>query len=330
MRNLILMADSVNPWRNLAVEALLFEQEGRRARVMYLWQNSNTVVIGRHQNAWKECRVQLLESEGGTLARRLTGGGAVYHDLGNLNFSFVAPEETLDVPRQLAVVRRAVGCFGVDAVFSGRNDLVLAGDGAKFSGNAFRHSGGVGLHHGTVMVDVGVEKLGRYLAPDEGKLRAKGIDSVRSRVRNLREVAPAITVPALSEALREAFEAEFGPAVRLTVSDLDARRLAALEAEFADWDFRLGKALPFDVTLDHRFAWGSIALHLELKAGVVARAQAYSDAMDEAMVAAVAPALTGVRYENAALAAALRGLGQAQALELADWINETDLGGHGS
>ena len=328
MRNYILMGDSDNPWRNLAVEALLFETVGGGDRVLYLWQNRNTVVIGRHQNAWKECRVKLLEDEGGRLARRSSGGGAVYHDMGNLNFSFVLPRADYDVRRQLEVVRRAVAGFGIPARFTGRNDLVIEGGGAKFSGNAFRFSGDAALHHGTIMVRVALDRLGRYLAPDDGKLRAKGIDSVRARVVNLAELNPEITIPALTEALRRAFVAEYGPAGTLAVDGLDAGRLEALEREYASWEFRLGKALPFDASLQHRFDWGGVTLELSLKAGAVESVRVFSDAMDEAMIARLAPALTGARYENQALGAALRGLGHPQADELAEWLEHTDLGGH--
>ena len=330
MRNFMLMGDSDNPWRNLAVEALLFETVGGGDRVLYLWQNRNTVVIGRHQNAWKECRVKLLEDEGGRLARRSSGGGAVFHDLGNLNFSFVLPRAAYDLRRQLEVVRKAVAEFDIGTAFTGRNDLVIAETGAKFSGNAFRFTKEAALHHGTIMVDVALDMLGRYLAPDPGKLRAKGIDSVRSRVRNLRELAPDIAIPALREALIRAFVSEFGSAEALDAASVDAGALSALEAKYASWAFRLGSALPFDAALNARFEWGGVTLEMRLKDGVVAEARVYSDAMDEAMIARVAPALTGARFENTALAAALRALKDPRANEMADWLQTTDLGGHGS
>ena len=328
MRNFVLMGDSDNAWHNLAVEALLFEALGAGDRILYLWQNRNTVVIGRHQNAWKECRVKLLEDEGGRLARRSSGGGAVFHDMGNLNFSFVLPRSEYDMRRQLEVVRRAVAAFGIRTQFTGRNDLVIEDTGAKFSGNAFRFSGNTALHHGTIMVNVALDRLGRYLAPDDGKLRAKGIDSVRARVANLVEFSPDITIPALSRALRDAFAEEYGPVLPLSVETLDARRLGALEREFASWDFRLGKALPFDATLQHRFDWGGVTLELSLKGGAVESARVFSDAMDEAMVTTLAPALAGARYENKTLGVALRSLGHPQADELAEWLETTDLGGH--
>jgi len=326
VRNYILMGDSFDPWHNLAVEDRLFHTLEPDEIVLYLWQNKNTVVIGRHQNAWKECRVKLLEDEGGYLARRSTGGGAVFHDLGNLNFSFAVPRKRYDVRRQLDVIRRAVAEFGIEAEFTGRNDLVEASGGAKFSGNAFRFSDAVGLHHGTILVDVDMERLGRYLVPGKDKLKAKGIESVRSRVCNLKALSPDMTIPALTEALKRAFVAEYGPAETMAVSDLDPAALSEAEARYASWDFRLGKALPFDAELEHRFDWGGLTLALSLRGGAVEKAHVYSDAMDEAMIDRVAPALVGVKYQNAALAAALRGLGSAQLDEAADWIEGEELG----
>ena len=326
MKNRIVMGDSTAAWHNLAVEELLFDTLQPEECVFYLWQNRNTVVIGRHQNAWKECRVKLLEAEGGTLARRSSGGGAVFHDLGNLNFTFILPRAQYDVRRQLGVIRRAVADFGIETEFTGRNDLVVRRGGAKFSGNAFRFSSAVGMHHGTIMVNVAMDRLGRYLAPDEGKLKAKGIQSVRSRVCNLAEFNPEITIPALKEALCRAFAAEYGPAEPLEIGSLDAEKLAALERKYDSWDFRLGRALPFDATLSHRFDWGGVTLELKLEHGVITGAKTFSDAMDETMIDRIAPALMGARYENAALTAALRTLANPQSDEIAAWLAEEALG----
>ena len=151
----------------------------RAGATLYLWQNENTVVIGRAQNAWRECRVQLLEEEGGRLARRSSGGGAVYHDLGNLNFSFLLPRNAYDLPKQFSVIAAALSSFGVRTVISGRNDLVLD-SGEKFSGNAFRFTQSAALHHGTLLVSADREKLARYLAPSERTLSTPLAASLRS------------------------------------------------------------------------------------------------------------------------------------------------------
>ena len=314
------MGDGVNPWHNLAVEALLFDALAPDEAVFYLWQNQNTVVIGRHQNAWQECRVQLLEAEGGRLARRSSGGGAVFHDLGNLNFSYILPRAACDTARQLAVIRAALARFGIRSEFTGRNDLVAADNGAKFSGSAYRYTREVGLHHGTLLVSADLSRLGRYLSPGDDKLRAKGIRSVRQRVCNLNELCPSLEIAALSEALKDAFTAEYGPAETLDAAALNGAPLAALESQYASWAFRFGRAMPFDATLTHRFDWGGVTLALSLKAGRVSDAQVYSDAMDEAMIGAIAPALIGARYDGGALAEALGGISGAQAAELSAWL----------
>lgn len=325
MNNRILIGDSFDPWHNLAVEERLFDRLGDDECIFYLWQNKNTVVIGRHQNAWKECRTKLLEDEGGKLARRSSGGGAVFHDLGNLNFTFILPKDRYDVQRQLNVIRRAVKVFGIDAEFTGRNDLVICESGAKFSGNAFRFSEKKGMHHGTIMVDVDVDKLGRYLAPGKDKLKAKGIDSVRSRVCNLRSLNPEITIDDLIAALKQAFVQEYGPADEMTMDDIRGVELQALEEKYASWDFRMGRALPFDATLESRFSWGGVAMELSLKEGVIREAQVFSDAMDEALIDRIAPALVGVKYTNEALAQAVRALSNPQTDEMASWLEEHEL-----
>ncbi|OEH75846.1 lipoyltransferase and lipoate-protein ligase subfamily protein [Cyclospora cayetanensis] len=159
--------------------------------LLYLWRNEKTIVIGRHQNAWKEANIQQLQKEGVKLARRYSGGGAVYQDLGNTCFTVISGGSRKDETNAflLSALKEA---FGIDAEHKGRNDLVSK-DGRKFSGAAFATSGGVWLHHGTLMRDVDMEALGRLLTPNKAKLRSKGIESVTSRVVNLRELNPSIT-----------------------------------------------------------------------------------------------------------------------------------------
>ena len=143
-------AGNTLPYGNLAREACLLEAVGVGECILYLWQNQRTVVIGRNQNAWKECRMEQLEADGGHLVRRLSGGGAVYHDLGNLNFTFLVREEDYDVSRQLEVLVGAVNRLGIHAEKTGRNDVTV--DGRKISGNAFYRADGHCYHHGTIPV----------------------------------------------------------------------------------------------------------------------------------------------------------------------------------
>ena len=204
-------AAGTDPYENLALEQTLLERVREQECILYLWQNARTVVIGRNQNPWKECRTALLEEEGGHLARRLSGGGAVFHDLGNLNFTFLMREADYDLDRQLTVIETACRSLGIPVERSGRNDLLA--DGRKFSGNAFYHHNGRAYHHGTLMVDVDLEMVQRYLSPSKAKLAAKGVDSVRSRVVNLREFVPTLTVRQLSDALTAAFAEVYDQAI---------------------------------------------------------------------------------------------------------------------
>ncbi len=149
--NQIIYGTGFNPWYNLAVEKRLFRL-GYDGVILYIWQNANTVVIGKNQNAWRECDLAAMEKDDVRLARRESGGGAVFHDLGNLNFTFLVPNELYDVRRQLAVIQRAVAVFGLETEQSGRNDLLLTENGCKFSGNAFQRSATHSLHHGTILI----------------------------------------------------------------------------------------------------------------------------------------------------------------------------------
>ena len=218
---------SFDPFFNLAVEEYLLQNTDEGCCTLYLWQNQNTVVIGRNQNAFKECRTTLLEDEGGKLARRLSGGGAVFHDLGNLNFTFLVPTADYDLDKQLKVIELACEKLGVKVERSGRNDILA--DGRKFSGNAFYKNGPRAYHHGTLMVDVDREKMGRYLNPSKAKLSSKGVDSVRSRVVNLKELAPDTTIEMLSQELAEAFGQVYGlPYEEIGLLEKDKKAIAAV------------------------------------------------------------------------------------------------------
>lgn len=295
----LLRSKDTNPHRNLArEEALLLSR--RDEAILYLWQNAKTVVIGRNQNAWRECRTGLLHEEGGTLARRTTGGGAVFHDLGNLNFSFILPRGAYDLERQLSVVRAAVKSFGIDCVFSGRNDLLA--EGRKFSGNAFRFTREAALHHGTLMVAVDPDKMARYLQVSEEKLAARGVKSVPSRVVNLSALGD-VTIETLGLALTAAFAAAYGDCA---VEDADALSLPdyeTLAARNAAWDWNLGAAPAFDASFARRFDWGGVELQLSLREGRIARCAVYTDAMDVEMAGVLEAALTGCPFDAAEMAA---------------------------
>ncbi len=312
---------SHDPYANLALEACLVRAARAGEPTLLIWQNERTVVIGRNQYASAECDVELLSRDGGRLARRRSGGGAVYHDLGNLNVSFVAAKGEYDQTAQTEVMLDAVRSLGVDAQRTGRNDLVVAG-GRKFSGHAYYHAGAASCHHATIMVDVDLALLGRYLTVSPDKLAAKGVRSVRSRVTNLAELRPGVTVTDLKEAVRSAFSRHVGGALaHLDPNVLDAAELEEERRRFAarEWLFRgeRGAADGDDdegvvERLEARFAWGGVRAELLCAGGVIRELAVFSDALDGADIDAVPGLLIGAKRDRDELLARLRAGGVAQ------------------
>lgn len=315
------MTNCVDPYENLALEELLFETQGAGA-TFYLWQNERTVVIGRNQNAWRECRAELLESEGGKLARRSSGGGAVFHDLGNLNFTFLLPKEEYDLTRQLAVIQKAAARFGVETAFTGRNDLVLTDTKEKFSGNAFRFSGGVALHHGTILISADLTRLGRYLAPPQMKLESKGVKSVVSRVTNLGLQNPALTVGSMKQALMEAFEAEYGAYAHHPWDAIDSVALEEKRKKYSSWNWIYGVTPAFNVSFEHRFDFGCVELLFNVQNGTVVSAACYTDAMDALLAQRVETLLTGCAYGSGPLRERLLGGGGTEEAAIAEFLSQ--------
>ena len=312
--------DCTDPYRNLAAEKLLTLDVREGECILFLWQNRHTVVIGRNQNAWEECSVRQLEADGGHLARRLSGGGAVYHDLGNLNFSFLVRKADYDPEKQSDVIRCAAEKLGVTARRTGRNDLEAGG--RKFSGNAYYETRGRCCHHGTIMMDVDTEALARYLTVSGTKLQSKGVASVHSRVINLKELCPDITIDRLKAAILGAFGEIYGLPVqpleadRLCETDL-LREAEALSSE--GWLFP--PRIPFNAALEGRYAWGGIRLELYVSGDRIERAECVSDAMDESLICRIREALQGCPYRAEDLTARIT----AAAGEDGDAVTGTEL-----
>lgn len=182
---------TTDPAYNLAAEEFVFDSLPKDRMYFMLWQNDNAIIIGKHQNTLAQINLPFVEEKGIRVVRRLSGGGAVYHDMGNLNFTIITDDDgsgQLDFGRFCDVVIRALERVGVKAERNGRNDMTI--DGKKFSGNAQYIRGGRVMHHGTILFDSDMAVLGQALQVDESKIRAKGVSSVRSRVTNVRPCLP--------------------------------------------------------------------------------------------------------------------------------------------
>lgn len=284
------ITDCLDPYQNLATEKYLLDNIPRHCCGMYLWQNQNTVVIGQNQNAWAECRCSLLQEEGGKLARRLSGGGSVFHDLGNLNFTFICSSENFDITRQMQTIQKACRLAGISAEISGRNDILA--DGRKFSGNAFYNSKGRSYHHGTLLISADIEKLERYLTPPKAKLDAKGVKSVKSRVVNLSELAPDLTCHSMKDYMISAFSEVYGLPVQLCKTP-STEETSQLAQKYASWEYLYGSPLPFTFSAEEHFPWGNIELKLDVKSGVIRSVQVYTDCMDWTLPDMLKEALSG-------------------------------------
>ena len=254
----IIISNQSNPYLNIAVENYLLSRPSDGDITMYLWQNRRTVVIGQNQNPYSECNVEQLEADGGFLMRRKTGGGAVFHDLGNLNFSFIVPYEMYDQTRQFSVLQKAVAQYGLQTEVSGRNDVLC--QGRKFSGNAFSKGRNQRLHHGTILIRTDVEVLQKYLKVKPAKLQKHGVASVQSRVVNLSELNPEITAQNIVPHLISAFEQEYGTPLQTLSFDeiVKAPEVQTLYAEFASPEWKYGRWQQFQAQHSAQFEWGGV------------------------------------------------------------------------
>lgn len=193
-----LIAQTSDPYRNLAVEQSLMELAEPGMIILFLWQNDNTIVVGRNQDVDSECRKELFIREGGRIARRRSGGGAVYHDMGNLNYSFICDIEDKDRCDYPVIVKSVLYEMGFEAEYNGRNDLTI--DGKKVSGNAVYQDGRAVCQHGTLLISVDESKMSRYLTPAADKLKRNGVQSVGSRTVNLRSLSAAADIDSATEA----------------------------------------------------------------------------------------------------------------------------------
>lgn len=295
---------TTDPYQNLAVEEYLTFHTEPGECILYLWQNAHTVVIGRNQNCWKECRVSELEADGGHLVRRLSGGGAVYHDLGNLNFTFCMCKEDADVDRQLQVIIEAVASFGLTAEKTGRNDVAI--NRQKFSGNAFFDSKGCYYHHGTLLLNVDTTSMSRFLNPSKAKLQSKSVDSVRSRVVNLSSLCPEITVDTMKQAMFTAFSKVYGlPAVPLCAERLEQTAIQDSRERFSSERWKYGPKIPFTNRLEQRFSWGEVNLDLHVNEGMITKALLSSDSMEADWFSDIGTEFQGLPYRTDILCKAL-------------------------
>lgn len=286
-----------NPYYNLALEEYLLKHLNKGECILYLWQNEKTIVIGRNQNPWKECKLQELEDFGGRLVRRLSGGGAVFHDLGNLNFTFLMNREDYNLIKQQQVIVKAVNNLNIPAVINGRNDITV--EDRKFSGNAFYTDGVNSYHHGTILVNVNMGDLSKYLNVSKDKLISKGVESVKSRVVNLTEYNPGLTIDEMKSEVIKAFEEVYElSANELDTSAISVKELEERKARFSSWEWNYGRKIDFDYKVEERFPWGNADISFKVDKGLIREARIYSDSLDTDYISLLTDSFKECRFAS--------------------------------
>lgn len=296
---------SFDPCYNLALEQYVLEHRPHGDWLL-LWQNANTVVIGLNQNTAEEIDADFVARHGVTVVRRMTGGGAVYHDLGNLNYSFITDigdAETLSIRRFAEPVCRALAAMGVEAHPSGRNDILV--HGRKVSGVAQRIFGKRILHHGTLLFDSDAAMIAGALRADPAKFRSKSVKSVRSRVGNLRDFLPeGTTLQAFWD--RILLELAGDGMIRESLSQTEQQEIRQLaEEKYRNWDWTYGKSPDYAYCSRGRFSGGTLELRMDVHEDRIRDIVFYGDYMATAPQDPLTQALIGTPRTREALAEAL-------------------------
>ncbi|MEA3308994.1 MAG: lipoate--protein ligase [Chloroflexota bacterium] len=296
---------------NLALEEHLVKNLAINEELLLFYINAPSIIIGRNQNTLEEINTAYVKEHDVQVVRRLSGGGAVYHDLGNLNFSFITPYrpgQPQDFKHFTQPVIRVLHALGVEAELSGRNDILV--DGRKISGNAQYRTARRMFSHGTLLFDTQLAGVVAALNVSQSKITSKGLKSVRNRVANISEflAEPLTTREFRARLLQGIFNhATEIPTYELTEADWD--EIHRIKAERYDcWEWNYGRSPEFNVQHSHRFPAGEVDVRLNIHQGEIQSAKIYGDFLGDGEINDLEQCLIGTRYDRAPLAAALAAL----------------------
>lgn len=298
---------SVDPYYNLALEEYCLKHVDMDEDYFLLWQNKPSIIVGKNQNTLEEINSRFVEERGIPVARRISGGGAVYHDFGNLNFTFIAnidDVETVDFKKYATPIIEALKTLGVEAELTGRNDITIGGK--KISGNAQRLYRKKLMQHGTLLFDVAIEDLVDALNVKMDKITSKGIKSVRSRVTNIREhLKRDVDMEGFWE-LIHLYLSEEGASDEILLTEKEKAEVLRLRDErFAAWEWNYGESPEFDVSGGRRFPGGKLDMTAQVVDGAISDIRFRGDFLGLLPVEAVEEGLKGQPYEIGALRKAL-------------------------
>jgi lipoate-protein ligase A len=292
---------STNPYYNLALEEYVLKNLQPEESFILLWQNEPSVIIGRNQNTVEQINSEYVKEHGIHVVRRLSGGGAVYHDLGNLNFTYIVKndEKGINFRRFTEPVIRALKRLGVPAEFNSRNDIAI--EGKKFSGNAQYFYKDRILHHGTILFSVDLSRVQHVLKVKEDKFASKGIKSVKSRVTNISPyLNQSCTIDEFKQLLLTYLFEEAGePMQEYQLSEKDLAGVQQLVNErYGKWEWNYGSSPNFTVKNARRFACGEIEIGLRVEKGYITDCKIYGDFFGSLDVKELEEKLTGLRYDE--------------------------------
>lgn len=299
---------STDPAFNLALEEYVLTQLDRE--MILLWRNRSAVIIGRNQNAMAEMDLDFIRANNITVIRRQSGGGAVFHDLGNINFTVIhalGQGDFSNYQKFTAPICQFLRTLGVDARLEGRNDLVI--DGMKFSGNAQAVKNGRIMHHGTLLYNADVGHMVGALRPSAAKIESKGVKSVRSRVTNIAQhLESPMAVEDFFQQLADFFRSSTEGISAYELSTADIAAVDQLVAEkYGTWDWNFGKSPGYNYEKSARFPFGSVDLRLTVDNGVIRDARIFGDFFGIVEIADLERHFIGLRHTKEAVAEALWG-----------------------
>lgn len=297
-----------DPRINLAIEEYILKHLDIEETYLLFYINEPSIIIGKNQNTIEEINTKYVEEQGLHVVRRLSGGGAVYHDLGNLNFSFITKddgESFHNFKKFTEPVIQALEKLGVDAELSGRNDIIA--QGRKISGNAQFSTKGRMFSHGTLLLDSEIENVVSALKVKKDKIESKGIKSIRSRVANISEfLEKKLTTEEFKQLiLNYIFDGEEN-IQRYELTEEDWKKINEISKErYQNWDWNYGKSPKFNLQHSNRFPIGQIDVRLEVKKGQVEQCKIFGDFFGVGNVEEIEEKLTGIRYERQEVAKVL-------------------------
>lgn len=292
---------SNNPAYNIALEAYAFRELLSEDEIFILWINEPAIIIGKHQNTIQEINKEYIDAHGIHVARRLSGGGAVYHDLNNLNYTIISnksEEGAFDFKTFSQPVIETLADLGVKAEFTGRNDLEI--NGKKFCGNAQAYYKGRMMHHGCLLFDVDMTVLGDALKVSKDKIESKGIKSVRARVTNIIDELPEkITVNEFSDKILAKMKETYPDMTEYVLSEDELAKIQkSADEQFGNWDWVYGKAPEYTIERNVRYPAGKINTFANVEKSIIKNIKIYGDFFGIKDVQDIEELLVGTRYEN--------------------------------